>query len=210
MMVMLQRFWVQITSDRKRFGLLCAVLAAGLLLWARLIIVSKVPRTAVADDNASLVNGASSPDETEGDDNSDNRERMVVKLLVPAATNRDPFLINRDFFPRPTSQALSSEEPGKSRAEPVENPQQEMARQQAQLLTHVERLTLDAAMTGTAMAVISGKLYRLNDMISSKDNPNLRFQLIEVHARSIVLRHNEFNFELSMDGPGQLAGRETK
>ena len=206
MMVMLQRFWVQITSDRKRFGMLCAVLAAGLLLWARLIIVSKVPRTAVAEENAALVNDASSsPDETEGDDNSDNRTRLVVKLLVPAETNRDPFLINRDFFPRPTSQAIPSEEPGKSHAEPVENPQQEMARQQAQLLTHVERFRLDAAMTGTSMAVISGKLYRLNDMISSKDNPNLRFQLIEVRARSIVLRHNEFTFELSMDGPGQLA-----
>jgi hypothetical protein len=204
MMVMLQRFWVQLTSDRKRFGLLCAVLAAGLLLWARLIIVSKVPRTAVAETDALLLAGTNAGDDADGAEGSDNSARPIVKFAVLAEAHHDPFLINRDFFPKPSAQFPSIQEPGKSNAEPVENPEQEKARRQLQLLAHVEQLKLDAAMTGTVMAVISGRLYQLNDMIPAKNNPNLLFQLTEVRARSVVLRHNEFTFELSMAAPGQI------
>lgn len=202
MMVMLQRYWVQLTSDRKRFGLLCAVLAAGLLLWARLIITSKVPRTAVAEPSAAAVAPDELAAESAGGNRSDNRVREVVAITILEDAARDPFLINPDFFPKPTPDASTEEEVDKSDAEPVENPEQEKARRRAQLMAHVERLRLEAAMTGQGMAVISGTLYRLNDMIPSNDNPNLHFELIEVRARSVVLRHDDATFELAMDAPG--------
>jgi len=203
MMVMLQRFWVQLTSDRKRFGLLCAVLAAGLLLWARLIIVSKVPRTAVADESPGLVAGTDEvANGVDAIDRSDNRKRETVNLTLRLDEARDPFLINPTFFPRPLQQPASIQEVGKSQAEPVENPEQEKARRFAQFRAHVERLSLDAAMTGQGMAVISGTLYRLNDMVHSNNNPNLTFKLIEVRARSVVLKHDNMTFELAMDAPG--------
>ena len=50
MQLVLRRLWIQITSDRKRFGLLCAMLLIGLLLWGRIIVTSNLPRTAIADD----------------------------------------------------------------------------------------------------------------------------------------------------------------
>ena len=50
-MVVLRRLWIQITSDRKRFGVLCAMLVLGLLLWGRIIVTTNLPRTAMAVDD---------------------------------------------------------------------------------------------------------------------------------------------------------------
>ncbi len=200
MMVMLQRFWVQLTSDRKRFGLLCAALAAGLLLWARLIIVSKVPRTAVAEPLSPVTSEQESP-RAEGEADSDNAVRPPLVLRVSADNARDPFLINREFFPKTTSIEPAAEEAGKSSAEPVENPEQVRSRDRALLLAHVERLKLEAVMTGHAMAVISGRLYRLNDMVPALNNPAIQFKLADVRTRSVVLAHDEFVFEVKMDSP---------
>lgn len=204
MMVMLQRFYVQLTSDRKRFGMLCVVVAAGLLLWARLIIVSKVPRTAVAEPDTALQAEALDEAEATGDD-SDNRPREVVKITLPNEVSRDPFLINRHFFPKPSAQTSTVQEVSKLAAEPVENPEQEKARRLAQLRASIERFSLDAAMTGAGMAVINGKLYRVNDMVPTLDNPKLTFKLTAVHARSVVLSTDHTNFELAMDAPGSSA-----
>ena len=203
MMVILQRFWVKITSDRKRFGLLCAVLAAGLLLWARLIIVSKVPRTAVADGEPALAAANSPAQEPPSSDYSDKHLRKPVQIAVPANADRDPFLINREFFPKPHPALPTTQEASKSHAEPVENPEQEKARRHALILAHVERLRLDAAMTGAGMAVINGTLYQLNDMIRTTDNLSITFTLTEVRSRSVLLTCEDFAFELSMLAQGQ-------
>ena len=59
----LRRIWIQLTTDRKRFGILCAMVALGLLLWGRLIVVSNLPRTAVAEPQggAPAKGGTASP-----------------------------------------------------------------------------------------------------------------------------------------------------
>ena len=44
----LKRMWLQITADRRRFGLFCGLLLVGLLLWARIIVIARPARTAVA------------------------------------------------------------------------------------------------------------------------------------------------------------------
>lgn len=48
----LNRLWRQATADKKKFGMLVTVLAVGLLLWGRLILLEKVPRHATADPGA--------------------------------------------------------------------------------------------------------------------------------------------------------------
>jgi hypothetical protein len=52
MFTMLRRFWAWLTASRPRFSLACALALVGLLLWSRLILVSNMPRTAVADDES--------------------------------------------------------------------------------------------------------------------------------------------------------------
>ena len=46
----LKRFWNWINADRKRLSFACVMTLFGLLLWSRLILVSNLPRTAIADD----------------------------------------------------------------------------------------------------------------------------------------------------------------
>lgn len=50
MIKMTRRFWTWLNADRKRFSVACLLTLFGLLLWSRLILVSNMPRTAIADD----------------------------------------------------------------------------------------------------------------------------------------------------------------
>ena len=46
----LTRGWIWLTASKKRFSLALSLALVGLLLWSRLIMLSNLPRTAVADD----------------------------------------------------------------------------------------------------------------------------------------------------------------
>ena len=83
MQLVLRRLWIQITSDRKRFGLLCAMLLIGLLLWGRIIVTSNLPRMAVADDPVRNV-GAGSPD-----GGTDKHVMRTVAVTFARTPNRD-------------------------------------------------------------------------------------------------------------------------
>ncbi len=48
----LARGWIWLTASRRRFSIALSLALVGLLLWSRLIILSNLPRTAVADDEA--------------------------------------------------------------------------------------------------------------------------------------------------------------
>ena len=45
----LRRFGVRLTADRRRFGILCMLMAVALLFWTRLIVIKRIPRTALAE-----------------------------------------------------------------------------------------------------------------------------------------------------------------
>ena len=53
MLALCQRGWTWLTASRKRFSLVLSVVIVGLLLWSRLIMLSNMPRTAVAEDEPS-------------------------------------------------------------------------------------------------------------------------------------------------------------
>lgn len=48
-----KRGWTWLTASRKRFSLVLSLVIVGLLLWSRLIMLSNLPRTAIAEDEAS-------------------------------------------------------------------------------------------------------------------------------------------------------------
>jgi len=52
------------------------------------------------------------------------------------------------------------------------------------------------------MAVISGRTYRPGDLIDSQDSGSIRFVLVEVQRRSVVLEHAGRRYELRMGGSG--------
>jgi hypothetical protein len=221
MNVKLRRLWIQVSSDRKRFSLLCAVVLVGLLLWTRIIVVSNLPRTAVADDPAAGAPGGADK-AAPGSARKSSRDksvstgrggakRPIIKVELATAPARDPFVISTAHFPKSTALVEMEQQAPKSGAATAEDAQQVQARRLTHLRGLVERLKLEAAMptgTGIAMAVISGKSYRQDEWISpapgaaSGDGSELvKFQLVEVRHRSVILQWEDHRFELKMATP---------
>jgi hypothetical protein len=196
----LRRLWIQVTSDRRRFGMLCACVIAGLLLWARLIVVSNMPRTAVADENPGANSVTAKSVDSKGA--AENKPRPVVQVELARTVNHDPFVISAKHYPKPLVVVDLGKEASKSQPQPVEDSEQREARLVAQLRSLVDRLKLEAAMVGGEMAVISDRTYRRGDWIKAGDDGEIQFKLTEVRQRSVILEHDDRRFELKMATPG--------
>ena len=201
-----RRVWVQLTTDRRRFGVLCTTFAVGLLLWARLIIVSNVSRTAMAGDTSNTAAGApTAADKPSGKDasaaNGVSRRRVEVQFSRHPA--RDPFVISHVHFPKAAPPAEVKQEPRKLPTEPAEDPSQKQARLIARLQQLSESVKLEAAMGGT-MAVIDGRRYRVGDRLPAmgSEGERIEFTLAEVRERSVVLEYQGHRFESKMSTPG--------
>ncbi len=200
MQLMLRRLWIQITSDRKRFGLLCAMLLLGMLLWGRIIVTSNLPRTAVADpvtDGGPKPLTIGAPPKTPDKDNGPARRISLARTPL-----RDPLLINDEHFPKPTSVELLDEDDPKFGQYATENVKQAEARLTEELRVLVGRFTLEGVMKGRPMAVINGRTYRLHSWIPAIDDDDILFQLIEVGDRSVILECEGRRFKLNMNYPG--------
>lgn len=197
MMVVLRRLWIQVTSDRKRFGVLCVMVLVGMLLWGRIIVTSNLPRTAIAAPP-----GNSSPPPQPVNDPPDKRERGVVRVELPSSPARDPFLISNEAFPKPTPVELLTQDDPKFPGQATENQLQAEARRTEVLRVLVGGFRLEAVMLGQPMAVINGKAYRIYSWITAVDNEEIRFQLVEVGDRSVVLECEGRRFRLRMEFPG--------
>lgn len=201
MVLVLRRLWIQITSDRKRFGILCAMMAVGLLLWARIIVTSNLPRTAVADDPKPPARRGLQPRGAVWG-TSDKYQGPPVRVKLSRLPRRDPFLISAKHFPKPTPVDMLTKDHAKLQRDTTENPEQAEARLIDQLRALIERFELEAVMQGRPMAVINGRTYRLLDWVPAIDNSEIRFQLVEVGHRSVVLEFEGRRFELEMEHPG--------
>jgi hypothetical protein len=199
MMLMLRRLWVQLTADRKKFAALCVMVGLGLLLWARLIVISNMPRTALAEEEASVAAETPAPQATEV---SDNRPTCPVPVALAFIPQRDPFVISDRHFPKPTSVGDLETEPAKSGAQQAEDPKQAEARLRAQIQALVDQFTLDAALSSASLAVIGGRTYQQGARVPAPGSEQISFTLAEVRQRSVVLVYEGRRFELKMSGPG--------
>jgi hypothetical protein len=199
MMVRFRRYWIQLTADRRKFGTLCTVLGVGLLLWARLIVISNMPKTAIADDQKT----ESASEQTPITERSaDGRPASTKQVVLDERPIRDPFAVNSTYFPKPDSIPQIDAEPEKSIPEAVEDPERAEARRDAELRSIVREFSLDAAMSGASLAVINGTTYRKGEKIRSVSRPHIEFTLIEVNERAITLEYESRRFELTMSTPG--------
>jgi len=195
MMVLLRRSWVQLTADRRKLAALCVMLGLGLLLWARLIVMSNMPRTAVADPSthASVSVAPVLSD----------KPRQVIRIALDERPERDPFVVSDAHFPKSNEPGDLPGEAGKSLAQQTEDPERAEARLRAQLRALIDRMTLDAAMHGAGLAIINGRTYRTGDRVSAADEElRVVFTLVQVQSRSVVLQYEERRFELKMTTPG--------
>ena len=200
MHVLVRRLWIQLTADRKRFTILCTMLAIGLLLWGRIIVTSNMPRTAVADPNGQT--GTLPPPVVGGTDPSLDKWKIpTVQVKLAVLPNRDPLLISNRHFPKPTPIELLPADGPKLPPDATENLQQAETRLTEELRVLVDKFKLEAVMQGQ-MAVINGKTHELYNRIPSVTNEAIRFQLIQVGHRSVILECADRRFKLKMDYPG--------
>ncbi len=197
MVVALKRLWIQISMDKRRLGFLCIAVSIGLLLWARVIVIAKMPRQAVADDPGKSTDSAQR--ETSPADASEREKSTVALDRLP---NRNPFVISPAYFPESTPVTDLRIEEEKSEPEQVEDQDHARARLLVELGELVKRFSLEAVMTGSPMAVISGETYRLGDWIPAIDHEQVRFQLVEVRPRSVILAYEDHRFQIRIADPG--------
>jgi len=160
----------------------------GLLLWARLRILTSIPKTAIADDPAKEA-GKKEP-----------AVELDAGLPGAGAAFIDPFSIERHTPRSPDNQTPSqpSIAPTQKRDEgTAEVPALEVfeaARRAA------ERFRLQSAGRGLSMAVIDGRTYRIGDALEGADG--VKFVLLEVIEGAAVLGHGEQRIEIRMRGVG--------
>lgn len=204
MPVALRRLWIQMTADRRRFGLFCAMLGVGLLLWARLIIITNTPRTVVADDKAqqssqSAKSSKASTPAASPSTTAVERPKTPLRVVLATSPQRDPFVISNEHFPRPVVGVGMEEERGKSA------PKQTEDSLQARYARLAERLKLEAILSpggGQPLVVINGKTYRINDDIPvprlSPGEAPVHFRLVHVGERAATLEFEGQRFERTL------------
>jgi len=199
MMVTLKRLWVQLTADRKKFAVLCVMVGLGLLLWARLIVISNMPRTAVAEEETAV---AADPPATSQPPPSDKHDTGRTQVTLAERPERDPFVICSTHFPKPTSVGDLAAEAAKSSSQQAEDPEVAEARLRARIQALVDQFTLDAAMSSADLAVIDGQTYQQGSRLPAVGDEQVVFLLEEVRQRSVVLVYEGRRFELKMSIPG--------
>ncbi len=179
------------TSDRKRMSLGIAVGVLGLLLWSRLIVVSNMPRTAVADDkvDTSIANAENkSSDNATGKDPQDNPSRGPSSLRLENKS---------EIEPKPSLDEFLLREEGKSGTQEADKPMQEVFRNRNELIRNaVQHLRLESIRLEHEEAEINGHSYTTDDRISLKNFESLHITLVEVRSQSVILMCQDRRFEL--------------
>jgi len=171
----IRRFGVRLTADRRRFAALCLLSAVALLFWTRLIVIKRIPKTALADPVAVQIERATEAAAPAA---------APVTVLLPERPARDPFGINGEAFPLPEAAEDTRAQQGGPRD------------RAAHVGAAVAGMTLEAAMP-PALAVIDGATRRRGDQVATTDGFN--FEVVEIRPRSVVLARSGARFVLRME-----------
>lgn len=201
MSVMLQRIWIQVTGDRRRFVVLCAAALIGLLLWSRIILISNIPRTAVAEEagDSQVAGGGLT-----GTATIVNNPKPTLRITLPRTPQRDPFAPPSSYLPNSLQMLQNVQDTGKSGPNSADLTGVAAADLTAMLKSEAARYKLEALMPGQDLAVINGHVYRAGMKIELPDTKNplaLSFKLAEVKPRSVVIDHEGHTFELTLEPP---------
>jgi len=163
--------WKRFTADKKRFRVLCALVGVVLLLWARIIVIERPPRTAIAETVVEVAMLAAS--------NSDNKS---VKVVFDADPKKNPFMVSSIAFPL--------------RLDTPDNTYSSGDDSQFETEQHfADQLKLDAVMG--KMAMINGHVYHIGDIVSGHEYPD-PLRLVEVVGRSVIISSGDRRYELTI------------
>jgi hypothetical protein len=174
-MLHIRRFGIRVTADRRRFAVLCVLSAVALLFWTRLIVIKRIPRTALAEPEVQV--------ETTADATAAGDSGPPITVVLPDRPSRDPFAIDTTFFP--TAEVTPESGSGASSTRAGIDPRDAIA-----------AMRLEALMPPT-LAVIDGTTRRCGDTLSG--SAGLPFTLVEIRAKAVVLSRGDDRYVLRME-----------
>ncbi|MBT4530491.1 MAG: hypothetical protein HOC27_04745 [Phycisphaerae bacterium] len=167
----LKRTWHKITADKRRFGLFCTLLFVGLLLWARIIVIARPARTAIAEPYIETAVATIL--------SSDNK---TTKVFLESEPMKNPFSVDSEIFPLLTPSTDNTMPDGQKIEKMSEN-------------DIVRSFRLEAVMGKLAM--INGQVVKIGDIVGSKTVQE-PLRLIDVHGRTVIISAGARRYELSI------------
>ncbi|MBI68744.1 MAG: hypothetical protein CMJ38_01750 [Phycisphaerae bacterium] len=167
----LKRIWHRLTADKRQFGLFCSLCFVALLLWARIIVIERPPKTAVANPVTESV--------VEEYQSSDQRK---VYVSLDSEVLRNPFLVHQAAFPM-TGAMTNNIAPQSS-----DNGQE--------AYTHsLEGFELEAVMGEIAM--INGRVCRVGDVLAGASS-YAPLTITSIGGRSVIISAGKNRYELTI------------
>ena len=169
----------------------------GLLLWARLRLLTTIPRTAMATEDPSrlaVVEVPVFPD--------------LPESGLDEVIQRDPLRISPRHFPRAMPSPKEPVVVPKSAAEEVEEEDREKQLMQERLASIVSEIHVQVLIPGRGVALIDGRACKVGDEVPTKVD-GISFRLLEVRMGSVVIEAggHEFNLRLIAGGNGTVVIR---
>ena len=171
MKMQLKRIWHRLTADRRQFGLFCTLCFVALLLWARIIVIERPPKTAVATPVVETVVESIQ---------SGNTQRLYVSLDQEVL--RNPFVVNYSAFPAAsvTTDNITFQSNEKSQEE----------------YTHsLDGFELEAVMGEIAM--INGRVCRIGDVLAGASS-HAPLTITSIGGRSVIISAGKNRYELTI------------
>ena len=164
----------QITSDKKKLGIMLCALALGLLLWGRLLLQG-VPRTATADDPSNTAQAVNDKANRAEQSSKPDKPLPIVHVDLPSKPGRDPFGMDPSRYKRNPGSGPGTAVAKSTQVTPDDDPRIAAVREE------VLELRLESVLTGTQpRAYINGRLLAPGDEYEG-------FTLIQVTDRHVLL-----------------------
>lgn len=161
----------------------------GLLLWARLRLLTNIPRTAMATEEmeakAKIEPPSSLPD--------------LASVGLDERANRDPLQFNPEYFPRLNSQPHSDATGAKYPGEKVDQMRTE-AGTSASVRSAAEKIRLQALISGKSLAIIDDRTYRAGELLARESTGGIQFLLQSVGNDSVVVQAEGYEFKVRLVG----------
>lgn len=184
----LKRLCLQATADKKKFGIFVTLMAVGLLLWGRLILLEDVPKIATADDpnQAGQAGGGTPPGQASAVITAG---PVLPPLEEVSVTLSEDLPLNLFAFRHDRYRPLPSDESGRDGSQ-FTGYTDDVRRQE--LVELARSLRLQSVIQGASPAmVINGEVLRVGDSIEG-------FEIVSFNERSARLTREGLTFLLKM------------
>lgn len=168
----IKQIWYRMTADKRQFSLFCTLLCIAILLWARIIVIARPPRTAIADKVASIA--LNQPQSF---------NNQPIPVLLDKVPSHNPFLVSATVFP-----SIVIQETDKKAFK-------ELSVEQVSRSHSSESFHLEAVMG--QIARINGRIYRIGDILLNPDS-STSFTIVDIAGRSVIISTKDRRYVLSI------------